>query len=144
MGLQHGNKRKIPVNKAPDQLKIQVLKIVKDRYYDFNVTHTQEMLAKHEGIKVSYSLLYSWCREAKLIKRSKRRHAKAHHFMSRLPCEGLMLQMDGSHHAWNGKYPAFWKNSGVGGGQNRSKIKVTESLKGLRLILDLWQFFFCF
>ena len=96
LGLHHGNKCKKHSNKAPDDLKIQVLKIIRDKYFDFNVTHAKDMLAKHEAIKVSYSLLYSWCREAKLIKRSKRRHAKARHFRSRFPCEGLMLQMDGS------------------------------------------------
>ena len=44
---------------APDDLKIQVMKIIRDKYFDFNVTHAKDMLAKHEAIKVSYSLLYS-------------------------------------------------------------------------------------
>lgn len=103
LGLQHGNKCKSPINKTSDEFKIRVVELVRQKYFDFNVTHAREMMAKHEAIQVSYPLLYSWCREAKLIKRSKRRQAKARHFRTRLPCEGLMLQMDGSHHAWNGK-----------------------------------------
>lgn len=103
LGFQHGNRRKIPSNKTSDALRLKVLDLIKEKYFDFNVTHAREMLKKNDSIIVSYSLLYSWCRSAKLVKRSKRRHAKARHFRSRLPCEGLMLQLDGSHHAWNGK-----------------------------------------
>jgi hypothetical protein len=76
---------------------------VRRKYFDFNVTHCLEKLKENEGIELEYSVLYSWCRDAKLIKRSRIRSPKVRHLRSRLPVEGMMLQLDGSHHRWNGK-----------------------------------------
>jgi hypothetical protein len=52
---------------------------------------------------ITYSVHYSWCREARHIKRSKRRRSRIRTLRSRMPCEDLMLQMGGSHRSWNGK-----------------------------------------
>ena len=101
-GLQHGNSGKVPTNRTPVELKVQVLELVKSKYFDFNVTHCLEKLKAKEGIELDYSVFYSWCRQAKLIKRTKRRSPKVRHLRSRLPVEGMMLQLDGSHHCWNG------------------------------------------
>jgi len=102
-GMQHGNKGKFPKNKTSEILKATVLKLARETYFDFNVSHLREKLVTIEKIEISYPVLYSWCREARLIKRAKRRTAKIRRLRARLPCEGMMLQMDGSHHAWNGK-----------------------------------------
>ena len=103
IGVLHGNKGKVPANKKPEPLKQRVLRLIRRKYFDFNAVHALEMIAKNEEINVSYSVLYSWLREAGLVKRMKRRQGVARHLRARLPCEGLMLQMDGSHHDWNGK-----------------------------------------
>jgi hypothetical protein len=103
VGLQHGNTGRIPVNRTSLDLKATVLKLVREKYFDFNVAHCLEKLRENEGIELEYSVFYSWCREANVIKRTKRRCAKVRHLRSRLPVEGMMLQLDGSHHLWNGK-----------------------------------------
>jgi transposase len=103
VGVLHGNKAKTPTNKTCDQLRAKVLDLVRRKYFDFNVVHCLEKLKNNENIDIKYSLLYSWCRSLRLIKRNKRRHTKVRKLRSRFPSEGMVLQMDGSHHAWNGK-----------------------------------------
>jgi len=102
-GVQHGNKGKTPPNRVSDDLQMRVIKLVREKYFDFNATHCLERLKKDEGFEISYSVFYRWLKKAGLIKRTKRRNTHPRFLRSRLPCEGLMLQMDGSHHAWNGK-----------------------------------------
>jgi transposase len=103
LGILHGNKAKTPSNKTCGSLRAKVLDLVRAKYFDFNVVHCLEKLKSNEGIDITYSLLYGWCRDVKLIKRNKRRNTKVRKLRSRFPSEGMVLQMDGSHHAWNGK-----------------------------------------
>jgi transposase-like protein len=79
-----------------------MLKLAKETYYDFNITHCLEMLRERHGLTTSYATFRSWCRKAGLGKRKRRRASKARVYRERMSCEGLLLQMDGSHHAWNG------------------------------------------
>ena len=102
-GVKHGNSGKQPVNLLPPQIKQEMLRLAADVYADFNLLHRLEMIEKEHGLKVSYGTFYSWCRQAGLSKGKKRRRSKAHTFRERMANEGLLLQMDGSHHEWNGK-----------------------------------------
>lgn len=101
-GVFHGNLSKTPSNKTCPELKAKVMKIVKEKYLNFNMTHTLEMLAKLDGIKLPYSVFQRWCSEAH-IKKFQYRRAKPRIFRERFASEGLLLQMDGSPHKWNGK-----------------------------------------
>lgn len=103
LGIKHGNTGRVPVNKLDDPLREKVLNIVKEYYYDFNTTHAREMLIERHGIEVSYGTFHKWCRGAGLGRSKRRRASKARVKRERLSNEGLMLQMDGSHHKWNGK-----------------------------------------
>lgn len=103
-GVKHGNFRRPPANKKPDGMKDEVIRLVKELYFDFNVSHAREMLQLHHEIpSLSYMTLLSWCRKEGLGKRKRRRPSKARVSRERMANEGLMLQMDGSHHKWNGK-----------------------------------------
>jgi transposase len=66
-GLQHGNRGKAPSNKTPDSERDHILKLVKEKYFDFNVTHCLEKLNAIDGIKVSYPVFFSWYRNANLV-----------------------------------------------------------------------------
>lgn len=99
-GSVHGNRGKRPWNKTEDELKTKVLKLVQERYFDFNLTHCLEMLTKHHGVRVGYPTLRRWCHERKLVKRARRRRGIARRLRERMPCEGLLLQMDGSAHEY--------------------------------------------
>ncbi len=102
-GVKHGNSRSKPHNKIDEGLKEAMLKLASSSYSDFNMTHCFEMLQKLHGLTVSYSSFRSWCRAAGIGKRKRRRASKKRMYRERLANEGLLLQMDGSHHKWNGQ-----------------------------------------
>lgn len=101
-GLLHHNRGRPPSNKLNPSLKTTVMELVDKKYFDFNMTHCLEMLAEHENITIGYSTFRRWCHEAHKVKRPKTHRAKKRVYRERMANEGLLLQMDGSHHAWNG------------------------------------------
>jgi hypothetical protein len=101
--VKHGNCGKEPTNRISAQIKQEMLRLAADVYPEFNLLHRLEMIEKEHGLKVGYGTFYAWCRQAGLGKGKKRRRSKAHIYRERMANEGLLLQMDGSHHQWNGK-----------------------------------------
>jgi transposase len=103
-GMVHGNRERVPSNKKSDGFKNDVMKLVQEKYFDFNMTHCLEVLKEREGILVKYQTFRRWCHEKKMVKRCKRRKGGiARNHRVRMPNEGLLLQMDGSPHRYNGK-----------------------------------------
>lgn len=103
-GLKHGNVGRSPVNQKAKESRQEALRLIQEFYYDFNLVHAREMLLERHGIKISYGSLYNWCLASGLYKRTPRRRAsKVRIARDRMANEGFFLQMDGSHHAWNGK-----------------------------------------
>jgi hypothetical protein len=84
----HGNRGKTPWNRRTEEQKATVMELVERQYFDFNMTHALEK---------------RWCHEKMLVKRQKRRKATARYRRARMQSEGLLLQMDGSPHRYNGK-----------------------------------------
>jgi transposase len=103
LGVKHSNIGKDPVNKINNLLKETVLQLVRDIYFDFNISHCLEMLCKDNNIKISYSTLRRWCHEIHMVKNKKRRSSKVRKRRERMKNPGLLLQMDGSHHKFNGR-----------------------------------------
>ena len=103
IGVTHGNRGATPVNKLGGNFQAMVMKLVEERYFDFNMTHCLEKLKDEHALEVTYSVFRRWCHARHLVKRKKRRRAKARIKRVRMPQEGLLLQFDGSHHRWNGK-----------------------------------------
>jgi transposase-like protein len=77
--------------------------LMADKYFDFNMTHALEVLKSEHNLVVGYSTFRKWCAEKQLVKRRKRRKTKVRRARVRMPSEGLLLQMDGSPHRYNGK-----------------------------------------
>lgn len=102
-GVIHGNRDRAPSNKVSAVFKRDVMKIVEDKYFDFNMTHCLEALKEHEKIVVKYPTFRRWCHERHLVKRRKRGKGVARNRRTRMASEGLLLQMDGSPHRYNGK-----------------------------------------
>lgn len=102
-GIKHGNYLKPSSNRVEASKREQMLKLAKETYFDFNMVHCLEMLTARHGLSISYTTFHRWCRQAGIAKRKRRRASKARVYRERMACEGLMLQMDGSHHRWNGK-----------------------------------------
>jgi len=58
-GVKHGNLGKVPINKTDPELEMDVLSLLKGKYYDFNLTHFREMIETHEGIRAGKNILNS-------------------------------------------------------------------------------------
>jgi transposase len=99
----HGNRGRKPWNRKSDELRNTVMGVVKSRYFDFNMTHCLEKLKEEHRFDVSYPTLRRWCHKENLVKRKKRRRPTARYRRTRMQSEGLLLQMDGSPHRYNGQ-----------------------------------------
>ena len=106
LGVKHGNCGRAPVNRTDSELKKKVQELVQSKYFDFNMTHCLEKLKKDESICIGRETFRQWCHEIKMVKRAKRRSAKVRRQRTRMQQTGLMLQMDGSPHAWFGGLPS--------------------------------------
>ena len=103
-GVKHGNFDRSPANKISEAIRREVLSLIESKYFDFNTSHAHELLCKDHGFQISYMTLLSWCKQAGIGRTRKRRRAsKARVYRERMSNEGILLQMDGSKHKWNGK-----------------------------------------
>jgi hypothetical protein len=104
MGVKHANTGKKPINKTCPFQKEKAIALINDKYFDLNMTHCLEKLQQlHDFSDLKYGTLRRWCHQINLVKRKGRRSRVVRKLRVRMPSEGLMLQMDGSHHRWNGK-----------------------------------------
>lgn len=104
--IKHGNCSLVPTNRTDDAIKRTVQKLVKEKYFDFNMTHCLEKLENDENISIKRETFRKWCHEIKMVKKAKRRRAKVRRLRQRMQQAGLMLQMDGSPHHWFGGRPS--------------------------------------
>lgn len=98
----HQNTGKPSYNRSCDDLRRTVQTLIKEKYYDVNLTHLAEMLVENEGIHVKRETLRGWAHEIHHVKRAKRRRSQARKRRERMESPGLLLQMDGSPHRWFG------------------------------------------
>lgn len=101
--VKHGNRGKTPANKSSLAVEMEAVALVKSTYFDFNMHHAWEILKEKHGLTVSYDTFWRWCNKHKVGRRKKRRPSKARVARERMASRGMMLQMDGSFHAWNGR-----------------------------------------
>lgn len=103
-GIKHGNHKRSPTNKTPEGIQRQAMALMEQSYFDFNISHAHELLTKHHGFEISYVTLLNWCKQAGIARKKKRRRpSRARVYRERMANEGILLQMDGSRHRWNGK-----------------------------------------
>jgi transposase len=88
--------RRVPLDKAE-----KVLKLYRERYFDFNMSHFYDKLTKEHNIHLSYNWVRLALEGAGLVEKRARRdpHRKKR---PRKPLVGMMLHMDGSPHDWFG------------------------------------------
>jgi transposase len=98
--LAHGNRGRTPVNITPQAIRERVISLAEGRYSGVNHTHLAELLAEREGIKFSRSTLRRVLTEAGLSSPRRGRSPRHRYRRQRMPQEGMLLQLDGSHHRW--------------------------------------------
>ena len=99
-GLAHKNRGRIPPNATPKNIQQQVVALAVDRYERINHTHLSELLAEREGLMLSRPTVRRILVRAGLSSPRHRRPPQHRSRRQRMPQEGMLLQLDGSHHLW--------------------------------------------
>ena len=99
-GLAHGNRGRQPANALGLAMRTQVVALAQGRYVGCNHQQFTELLAEREGIHLSRSSVRR-CLLAVGVRSPRRRRPPRHRSRrERMPQEGMLLQIDGSPHAW--------------------------------------------
>ena len=85
-----------------------MIHLARTRYAGVNHTHLSELLSEREGIDIGRITLQRILVNAGLSSPRQRRPPKHRVRRQRMPREGMLIQMDGSHHPWLGdQVPPF-------------------------------------
>ena len=100
--VAHGHRGRRPGNATPDAVVAGVVRLARTRYAGANHTHLSELLSEREGIDIGKITLRRILVNAGLSSLRRRRPPKHRVRRQRMPREGMLIQMDGSHHPWLG------------------------------------------
>ena len=98
--LAHGNRGRAPAHALPSAVKTFVLEAAQTTYAGCNCAHLAELLAEREGLTLSRSSVWRMLTESGLKNPRKRRSPQHRCRRQRMPQEGMLIQVDGSHHRW--------------------------------------------
>ena len=93
--LAHGNRGRRPHNAVPEAVAAAAT-----RYPGANHPHLTELLEEHEDLVLSRSSVRRIVVRAGMPSPRRRRPPRHRVRRERMPSEGMLLQVDGSHHAW--------------------------------------------
>jgi transposase len=98
----YDRRRKIPSPKrVPLDIAEKVLRLYREKYFDFNMSHFYDKLRKEHNIHLSYNWIRLALEGAGLVE-TRQRHSPHRKRRDRKPLVGMMLHMDGSPHDWFG------------------------------------------
>ena len=100
--LAHGNRGRRPSNTTSDTLIARVVHLARTRYQGANHTHLSELLREREGMDVGRTTLRRILVGAGVDSPRRRRPPQHRVRRQRMPREGMLIQIDGSHHRWLG------------------------------------------
>ena len=98
--LVHGNRGRKPRNSIPEDVAASAVILASGIYAGFNHSHLTEVLAEREGIHLSRQTLSRLLNRHGLASTRQHRPPKHRVRRERIPQEGMLLQIDGSHHRW--------------------------------------------
>lgn len=98
--LAHGNRTSKPINMIEEGLRQQVVDLAKSKYNGLNQQHFTEKLLAKEGINISRSTVRRILLEQGISSPQKRQAPKHRSRREHYPQTGMLLQTDGSSHAW--------------------------------------------
>ena len=106
--VAHGHRGRRPPNATPEPVATAVVHLARTRYAGANHTHLSELLSERDGIDIGRTTLRRILVNAELSSPRRRRPPKHRVRRQRMPREGMLIQMDGSHHPWlGGQAPPF-------------------------------------
>jgi transposase len=98
--LAHGNRGRLPSNAKSPILRTQVIELARSQYQGANHSHLTELLFEREGIALSRSTVRRLLVGDGLVSPRRRRPPSHRCRRQRMPQEGMLVQIDGSHHGW--------------------------------------------
>src|SRR5713226_2795303 len=98
--LVHGNHGRPPVNRIPNNIRACVVRLARKLYVGLNDHHFHELLVEREGLALSRPSIRRILRAAGLPSPRRRRAPRHRRRRQRMPQAGLLVQLDGSTHAW--------------------------------------------
>lgn len=98
--LGHGNRGRAPVHKTPAEIENKVVELAEGRYQGFNHCHLTDMLGEQEGLSISRPTVRRILKRHGIASPRHRLAPKHRSRRERYPQEGMLLQIDGSHHYW--------------------------------------------
>ena len=98
--LVHGNRGRKPRNAVPKDVAAATVVLASEKYAGFNHSHLTEVLAEREGIQLSRHTVSRLLNRSALAGARQHRPPKHRVRRERMPQEGMLLQVDGSHHRW--------------------------------------------
>ena len=98
-GLADRRKGRVSFRRVPLKTCEEVLRLYREKYFDFSIRHFHEKLQSEHGIELSYTWIQQALQGAGLVKRRSRRgpHRRRR---ERRPLPGMLLHIDGSKHRW--------------------------------------------
>ncbi|HEY6410433.1 MAG TPA: ISNCY family transposase [Ktedonobacteraceae bacterium] len=99
----HGNRGRKPKHRIGDEVREQVIALAREPYEGCNQQHLRDLLAEREGIVLSRASVHRILHKAQLLPESKRRKPVHRRRRKRYAQEGMLVQIDGSRHAWLGE-----------------------------------------
>ena len=99
--LAHKNRGRVPPNATPEAIQRRVVALAQEQYGGINHTHLTELLAEREGVMLPRPTVRRLLVRAGLSSPRHRRPPRHRCRRQRMPQGGgMLLQLDGSHHAW--------------------------------------------
>ncbi len=99
----HGNRGRKPKHTIAVQTRQQVIALAQTTYQGCNQQHLRDLLQEREGIRLSRSSVHRILQAAGLLAEPKRRKLQHRRRRKRYGQEGMLVQIDGSLHAWLGE-----------------------------------------
>ena len=98
-GLADRRKGKVSFRRVALKTCEEVLRLYREKYFDFSIRHFHEKLQSEHNLELSYTWVQQALQGAGLVKRRSRRgpHRRRR---ERRPLPGMLLHIDGSKHRW--------------------------------------------
>lgn len=98
--MVHGNRGRRSPRRVDDATRARIVRLARTTYTGLNHKHLSELLAEREGLALSHPTIHRILREAGLRSPRTRRPPRHRRRRDRMPQAGMLVQCDGSHHAW--------------------------------------------
>ncbi len=100
--LAHGNRGRKPAQSISEAVRAHVVDLARTKYQGCNQQHLRDLLHEREGITLSRSSVRRIVEQAGLAPPRSHKRRIHRRRRQRYPLEGMLVQIDGSRHAWLG------------------------------------------